>query len=339
MNDYYGVRRSNYLSHHGILGMKWGVRRFQNKNGSLTSAGKKRYAGKSRKRGLKLTDRQKRAIKIGAAVAITGLAIYGGYKLHNIANESIYKNISDNFDAKPEIGNGFHARYLKTALSEDEKLALVNPHYSRYNQNYYMNCGNCSIAYELLNRGYDSTAKPNAAGMSIPEMASYFEGAHSGTFTEVGPLDVKYSSFGEIRKSINNGLSSSDIFTVDRGEKVKSQLEKRISSSYPDGSRGTMLFTMLEGSHWISWKKENGTVRFINPQDPSIDLVKDCFSKYAYRQNNNLASTTAIRLDDLKINMDLISNAIEDSGSKEVQSLVFPDVRTVKGKNFTTKIL
>ena len=31
------------LYHHGILGMKWGVRRFQTKSGSLTSAGKKRY--------------------------------------------------------------------------------------------------------------------------------------------------------------------------------------------------------------------------------------------------------------------------------------------------------
>lgn len=31
------------LYHHGIKGMKWGVRRFQNKDGSLTGAGRKRY--------------------------------------------------------------------------------------------------------------------------------------------------------------------------------------------------------------------------------------------------------------------------------------------------------
>lgn len=31
------------LSHHGIKGQKWGIRRYQNKDGSLTSAGKARY--------------------------------------------------------------------------------------------------------------------------------------------------------------------------------------------------------------------------------------------------------------------------------------------------------
>lgn len=33
---------SNELMHHGIHGMRWGVRRYQNKDGSLTAAGRKR---------------------------------------------------------------------------------------------------------------------------------------------------------------------------------------------------------------------------------------------------------------------------------------------------------
>lgn len=33
----------DYLCHHGILGQKWGVRRFQNTDGSYTPAGKERY--------------------------------------------------------------------------------------------------------------------------------------------------------------------------------------------------------------------------------------------------------------------------------------------------------
>lgn len=48
MGKYYGVAMSEYdknqLEHFGISGMKWGIRRYQNADGTYTEAGKKRYA-------------------------------------------------------------------------------------------------------------------------------------------------------------------------------------------------------------------------------------------------------------------------------------------------------
>lgn len=43
-SNYYGVSSlGDSLEHHGIKGQKWGIRRFQNPDGSLTAAGKQRY--------------------------------------------------------------------------------------------------------------------------------------------------------------------------------------------------------------------------------------------------------------------------------------------------------
>ena len=92
-NDY-----RNYIAHFGVKGMKWGVRRYQNANGSYTSAGKRRYGvgdGQSyspvgrRGGGSASPDQRtarrarlkKAALAVGGAAALAG-AGYLAYK-HN----------------------------------------------------------------------------------------------------------------------------------------------------------------------------------------------------------------------------------------------------------------
>lgn len=69
MWEYNETVQVNELYHHGILGMHWGIRRFQQKDGSLTKAGEKRYGSHKGKVGfMKRTDNQDRVEKKAAKI-------------------------------------------------------------------------------------------------------------------------------------------------------------------------------------------------------------------------------------------------------------------------------
>ena len=90
MND---AVKELYLAHHGIKGQKWGVRNYQNEDGSLTEAGKTRYARGKQYRKERVTEYTKEYNKLIKSKEYT-----------NKANEA--KRLAEKYDLDMDDGGG-----------------------------------------------------------------------------------------------------------------------------------------------------------------------------------------------------------------------------------------
>lgn len=109
---YYGFENlcsSDDISHHGIKGQKWGIRRYQNPDGTLTTAGRNRY-GKVIKKGT--TFRRVSTNKEETMRDET----YVSYKKHD------YKNYKKNFYDKYVEWSGDHEKLYKIRYNAIEDL-------------------------------------------------------------------------------------------------------------------------------------------------------------------------------------------------------------------------
>lgn len=100
MNDYLKTKE---LYHSGIKGMRWGVRRFQNEDGSLTEEGKKRYGTPQQYRAAaKEASALEEATRGASSAASTAASIINTQRgsqairkdYSNLSNEELQKRVN-----------------------------------------------------------------------------------------------------------------------------------------------------------------------------------------------------------------------------------------------------
>lgn len=135
---------ANELYHHGILGMKWGIRRYQNEDGSLTPSGKKRYGReyeRTSKKVMKKLNKNANRIHINAYNKAADEANNGGIEAFNAQQEKKYgKNFFKRDAYVEDYNKWFNERFdanlnklLLDFYSNDKDFQKAQSLVDRYN--------------------------------------------------------------------------------------------------------------------------------------------------------------------------------------------------------------
>lgn len=154
------------LYHYGIKGMRWGVRRYENEDGTLTEAGKKRYEKKER--------RKETAKKIGKVLGLTtaaAAAIYGGSKVYKK-----YRMPQDLREIKKQRLKDVRKRFKMTPEELKEKIDILENEKRFKELTYEQVAPGRKAAKEALANVAKKTATTALSGAALYALKAYLSG-------------------------------------------------------------------------------------------------------------------------------------------------------------------
>lgn len=111
------------IQHHGIKGQKWGRRRFQNEDGSLTAAGRKRYNVDIEGAKERVNSAKKRFNKVRKSIDFDKIAKASeelAFEKYRLSSERIKEKLNRESGKKPKHRLNLEKRYLEKGMSPEE---------------------------------------------------------------------------------------------------------------------------------------------------------------------------------------------------------------------------
>lgn len=295
--DYYAYleearRKQDALKHYGTKGQKWGVRHWQNYDGTFNEEGKIRYFGKSSSRiaGSKTDEVDFNnpmkyemdpylaylLFEVGINVVLPVAAIGTGLGVSAVHDAAVshkikkYEKLRQSEETDPKTGLKIKADQDDTALDDVKTVNLEERYWvfhSDKRKGHTENCMLCTTAMDLKRRGYDAKAGTSDDGYYDTELKKWYKNP----------------------KVEKDGLKN-----------IIEKLKKE-----PEGSYGNfMCIWKFGGGHSMFYRIENGKVAIYDAQTGKYykDITKTTLYENMWEGNNNVNGTHFCRTDNLEIN-------------------------------------